>query len=312
MRLRVVDPDGAVVQERSLRAGVDSAETGLGDATLLKRAQHQVPANLFDDPSAAPALRFFTQMALPHAAKGGHLELAAPGTNGWITLDRLTLVDDSGVSHPISATRMWLSDLTRWREVNRFATSRLTDRRVDQQSPDEVPYVVMENLRALPRAWIVPMVKALDDGDALEAIRRSQLPDGARFDPRQTAIVSPDEGAPPGPFSPGAAEVTVEGISDGHITVNVSTEGGGFVVLSETDYPGWRARIDGHVVPVRRTDVALQGAVVPPGRHTVEFELASMTQRAGTALSLAGLLVCVVLIGADVRTRDQPAPQNVA
>ena len=311
MRLRMVDASGAVIQEQSLRAGVDSAETGLGDAALLQRAHHQVPANVFDDPSAAPALRFLTRMALPHAAKGGRLELDAPGTNGWITLDRLTLVDDSGASHPMSAPRMWLSDPTRWREVNRFATSRLTDRRVDQESPDEVPYFVMENLRALPRVWVVPVVKTLDDGDALEAIRRSQLPDGARFDPRQTALVSPDEGAPPGPFSPGTARATVEQISDGHITVHVSSDGGGFVVLSETDYPGWHARIDGNLAPVRRTNVALQGVVVPPGSHTVEFELTSTTQRAGTTLSVAGLLVCAMLIGSDVRKREQPAPQNV-
>jgi uncharacterized membrane protein YfhO len=81
-------------------------------------------------------------------------------------------------------------------------------------------------------------------------------------------------------------------------------------VLSETHYPGWRARIDGNIVPVRRTDVALQGVVVPPGHHTVEFELVSMTQRAGAALSIAGLLACAVLVFRDLRTREHPAPQN--
>ena len=75
---------------------------------------------------------------------------------------------------------MWLYDSTRWREVNRFSTSRLSDREADEDAPGDVPYIVLENLRALPRAWVVPNVKVLDDGDALEAIRRSQFPDGAR------------------------------------------------------------------------------------------------------------------------------------
>ena len=312
MRLRVVDAGGAIIGEQSLRAGVDTAETGLGDAAILRRAHHQVPTNLFDGSSAAPALRFFTRIALPRTAKGGRLELDAPGTNGWITIDRLTIVDDTGQSHPMGAPRMWLHDSTRWREVNRFSTSRLSDRGAAEDAADDVPYVVLENLRALPRAWVVPNVKVFDDGDALEAIRRSQFPDGARFDPRQTALGSPEAGPSVGPFPPGASSAKVEQISDGHITVTVSTTGGGFVVLSETDYPGWRARIDGNLAPVRRTDVALQGVVVPPGNHTVEFELASMTQRAGTALSVAGLLICVVLISSGVRKRDQPAQQNVA
>ncbi len=312
MRLRLAGANGAVIHEQSLRAGVDTAEAGLGDAAILKRAHHEVPTNVFDDSSAAPALRFFTRIALPHTAKGGRLELDAPGTNGWITIDRLTLVDDTGASHPMSAPRMWLSDPTRWREVNRFSTSRLSDRGADRNTSDGIPYVVLENVRALPRAWVVPNVKALGDSDALEAIRRSQFPDGARFDPRQTALVSPDEGPSVGPFPPGASSAKVEQISDSHITVTVSTTGGGFVVLSETDYPGWRARIDGNLEPVRRTDVALQGVVVPPGNHTVEFELASMTQRAGTAVSVAGLLICAALIASDVRKRDQPAQQNVA
>ena len=200
---------------------------------------------------------------------------------------------------------------TRWREVRRFATSRVTDRGSDQDIPGEDPYVVMENLRALPRAWVVTAVKTLDDPDALQAIRWSQLPDGTRFDPRQTALVSPGEGPPDGPFPAGPARARVEQISDGRITVTVSTGGGGFLVLSETDYPGWQARIDGAVARVRRTDVALQGVVVPPGDHTVEFELKSMTLRAGAALSLAGLLACATLLLSSLRTRERPAPQNV-
>jgi hypothetical protein len=311
-RLRIVTPQG-VVHEHSLRAGVDTAETGLhDDPALLKRARHQVPVNLFDDPSAAPALRFVTRITLPRVARGGRLELDAPATNGWITIDRLTLIDDTGTSHPLSAPRMWLSDATRWREGQHFTTSRVADRGVDRQTPDEIPYVVMENLRALPRAWVVPEMMALADADALEAIRRSQLPSGARFDPQHTALVAPEEGLPAGPFSPGSVSTQIQQISDGRITVTVSTVGGGFLVLSEVDYPGWRAHIDGTPVPVRRTDVALQGVVVPSGTHTVEFELVSLTQRAGASLSVAGLLICAVLIAWDLRQRAQPAPQNVA
>jgi hypothetical protein len=98
--------------------------------------------------------------------------------NGWITVDRLTLIDAQGRSHPLSAPSMWLSDATRWREVERFNTSRLSDRGTDQSAAGEIPYIILENLRALPRAWIVPDVTTLNDDDALEAVRIRNCPTG--------------------------------------------------------------------------------------------------------------------------------------
>jgi hypothetical protein len=187
----------------------------------------------------------------------------------------------------------------------------MTDRGADEARPGETNYTVYENLRAQPRAWIASEVRPVDDPDAIETIHRGQFPDGTTFNPRETAIVSPDEGAAGGPFPPGASRATVEQISDGRINVAVSTGGGGFLVLSEAHYPGWRARIDGTETPVRRADVALQGVVVPPGNHSVEFELVSMTERAGAALSVTGLLVFAALIASDLRKRGFPAPQNV-
>jgi uncharacterized membrane protein YfhO len=71
------------------------------------------------------------------------------------------------------------------------------------------------------------------------------------------------------------------------------------MVLSEVDYPGWRATIDGNPSAVRRADVALQGVVVPPGEHTVEFALASTTQRAGIIMSLLGVAACAALAAID-------------
>jgi len=302
VRLRVTGT-GGIVHEQSLRAGVDTAETAFSGARIVKRARHQVPSNLFDDPSAAPALRFLTRVTLPHTARGGRLEFDAPATYGWITIDRLTLIDDTGAAHPLSAPRMWLSDSTRWREVTRFATSRLTDRGVDQEIPGEIPYVAVENLRALPRAWVVSKMKTLADADALEAIRRSQLPDGARFNPREMALVSPNGGPPSdGPFPTGVATAQVEQISDGRITVSVSTGGGGFLVLSEAFYPGWHARIDDVETPVYLADAALQGVIVPAGRHLVHFEFTSRMRRGGAALSLFGI-ACVAVI--FWRTRSQ-------
>ena len=303
--------NAAAVEEHRLRAGIDTAEEGVLQPDVAPRAQHQAPSTIFPDPANPPGVRSFMRVALAAPIRGGRLDIDTPPTRGWLSIDRLTFIDTDRRSHPVSAPGVWLEDPERWHAVDHFATSRMTDRGADEARPGETNYTVYENLRAQPRAWIASEVRAVDDPDAIETIHRGQFPDGARFNARETAIVSPDEGAPVGPFSPGTSRVKVEQISDGRISVTVSTRGGGFLVLSESHYPGWRARIDGNLTRMRRADVALQGVVVPPGDHTVEFELVSMTLRAGAALSLTGMLVCVALFVSDHRTSGRPTPQNV-
>jgi len=79
-------------------------------------------------------------------------------------------------------------------------------------------------------------------------------------------------------------------------------------VLSEQDYPGWRARIDdGAARPVRRANMALMGIAVPPGQHTVQFELQSNSQRAGIALTVLGVLACALLVSSHRVRRDRAA-----
>lgn len=290
LHVRVMDGD-AVVEERTLRAGVDTAETGLSDPATAKRAQHQVPSHVFHDPSAPSALRFLTRLTLPHGVRGGRLELQAPATYGWITIDHLTIIDDAGAHHPLGGPALWLADARRWRAVEQFETSRVSDRGRDEKAAGETPYVVLENLRALPRAWIVSRTRALSDGDALETIRRSQLPDGTRFAPADMAVVSADDQPRAADtFDTGNRTATVEEIADSRIVVNAETSGGGFLVLSEAFYPGWRAWIDDAETHVYRADSALQGVVLPPGRHRVSFELRSRTLAVGRALSVLALI----------------------
>jgi hypothetical protein len=312
-RMRVTAP-GAVVAEEVFRAGVDTAEAALTEPAVLQRARHRIAPNRFADPSNPQALRFITRVKLARPVRGGRLDFTAPATHGWFTVDRVSLVDDRGVSHPLSAPRLWLSDTTRWREAAHFSTSRITDRGADEPGPLEVPETIYENLRALPRVWMVSEVKALDDRDALAAVRHGQLPDGARWDPSVTAIVAAGPKSQLQSYPHGAASARITAVDDGRFVMDVSSERGGFLVLSETHYPGWRANVDGAPRPIERVDFSLMGTSVPAGRHAVVFEFVSNVQRAGAALSVAGLLLGAGLIVPRFRrkTRTEEAPVHVA
>lgn len=290
--LEVIDSAGASWRQ-PLRAGIEVSEQNLDDPSVKATAQHQ-PAPPFDDPVLKGVS--LTRMTLPSPVRNGRLVLHGAATGGWATVFRLTLVDAAGTSHPQSIPSLFLQDRTRWREVERFSTTRTTDRDRENDESGETPNVVYENLRAAPRAWVASSVVPLEARDALAAVRHSQLPGGARFNPAEMAIVDDDAKGAAATFPAGARTAAVTDISDGRITVDVDAGGGGFLVLSEVWYPGWRARIDGQVRPVLRTDVSLQGVTVPAGRHTVVFELASTTLLAGRVLSVLALLCVGVLL----------------
>jgi hypothetical protein len=279
-----------------LIVGVDISERDLSDPPTRERAKHK-PAALFDDPSL-PRNQSLVLVRLSKPVRGGRLLLHGSAMNGWTSVERLSLIDSSGRSHPQRLDSLVLADPDRWREATRFRTSRVTDRDHDETGPDERELVVYENQRVLPRAWVVHSVKALNDADTLAAVQHSQLPDGRPFDPLTMALVEPGETPvnlpTDGRSGPSSARVTT--IEDGRIVVEMSSTSNGFLVLGEMFYPGWKARIDNRVTDVRRTDGVLQGVSVPSGEHTVIFELDSLSLTIGVVVSLTAALAALWLL----------------
>ncbi len=294
-RLQLIGAAGETF-ERPLLAGVDIAETGLTDPSLQRRAKHTA-ARIFDP--AASSFSYVVRADLPAPLRATRMQIDV-STAGWLEISRATVIDSSGRSVPLEIPGLLLEP-GRWREVRRFATSRVTDRGSDENSSAEQPHVVFENLRARPRAWVVDEVVPIAEKDMLTAVHHSRLPDGRPLDVARTALVYPGTmRATTYPQGPATAVVTT--VRDGAFTIDVTTTGGGFLVLSESFYPGWRARIGDRALPVYPSDVSLQGVAVPAGHQVVEFELVSSTLRAGAAVSGVALLV-LLLAAARAATR---------
>src|SRR2546429_8539757 len=80
------------------------------------------------------------------------------------------------------------------------------------------------------------------------------------------------------------------------VVVAASTDAPAWLVLTDTWFPGWRARVDGADVVVRRADHAFRAVALPPGRHEVEFTFTPRGLRAGAAITLAALALVGVLL----------------
>ncbi|MGF1504624.1 MAG: hypothetical protein ACFB51_05740 [Anaerolineae bacterium] len=142
---------------------------------------------------------------------------------------------------------------------------------------------VYERGRVLPLARIVTAAEVIDDDAA--AVARLHAPD---FDPAATAILDQQVDCLGG--TPGTAEILER--RDGYWRISVESDGGGLLVLAETDYPGWQVRIDGQTAEALTAYTAVRAVCVPPGQHTVDwvFRPVSLYAGAGVSLAMLGLI----------------------
>jgi uncharacterized membrane protein YfhO len=64
----------------------------------------------------------------------------------------------------------------------------------------------------------------------------------------------------------------------------------GYLVMSDTYYPGWTAQIDGTKTEVMRANFNFRAIYLPKGEHTVEFRYVPRFLLVGALISLATLL----------------------
>lgn len=134
---------------------------------------------------------------------------------------------------------------------------------------------------AVPRAFVVHAARVAGDAEALAAFVDSSQP------LRRTALLA--EGEPlEGPGCEGsAARVTKAGLS--WVEVALEACGPGYLLLSDSHYPGWEATLDGAPVPVRRANAVMRAVRVPPGSHSVRFDYRPLSFRLGALLSALAL-----------------------
>jgi uncharacterized membrane protein YfhO len=78
--------------------------------------------------------------------------------------------------------------------------------------------------------------------------------------------------------------------------------------LTEAWFPGWRAFLGDHEIPIVRVDYALMGAVVPAGGGEIRFEFRSNYFRYGLAITGVTLLLISFIAFSGV-FRRRPGPR---
>lgn len=93
--------------------------------------------------------------------------------------------------------------------------------------------------------------------------------------------------------------------TDQELTLQVKTPRCGLLVLADTYYPGWEARINGQPAPIYRANYNFRAVAVPPGDHRLSFVYRPRSFYNGGLISAAGLVILLGLLGKRRLDRSQ-------
>jgi hypothetical protein len=145
---------------------------------------------------------------------------------------------------------------------------------------------------AWPHAWAVHEAVVATSDEETWAILNA--PD---FDPARRVVLphEPDIALPGGDTT--GSRVDILEYTPTRISLQADMVDHGLLVLSDVDYPGWQARVDGQPAPVYRANYLLRAVPVEAGQHRVEVYYDPPLFKVGLAITILTLLVSGVLLG---------------
>lgn len=192
----------------------------------------------------------------------------------FMFLNRLT-----GAKYAIFAQPVEKSGLKKVFETN-FSTGQ------DQISVYEIsdPY---------PRVFLVPQA---EKAQPLE-IKNHLL--AGDFNPKEKVFIEEnDVGNKDSRGQDFSGSAQFEKYSDLEVVVKTQSQGSGFLFLSDSYYPGWKATVDGKETKILRANYAFRAMAVPEGEHRVVFEFKPKSFDIGLKVSLATTAATLIMIAA--------------
>jgi hypothetical protein len=137
--------------------------------------------------------------------------------------------------------------------------------------------VVYEVQGVLPRAYFASRIYPFDPEGFGQGMLLNRAPVDAAFVTGWTGSEAASTG-----------RVTAARWGESRFALDVQAPDGGFLVVSESDFPGWSCRVDGKPVPIARVNGRVMGIVLPRGARQVRLEIHSDGLRWGLGAALLG------------------------
>ncbi len=265
-RLTLIDTTGAR-HPLSIRG---NEQTAYRRATTPAPGDLRVVSAVPLDYAGTVGRSYYTSMTLPSPVTVTSLELDYVAPTGQLRLLGLSLVGDQGQVTELSP---YMRDTYQRIYADKNST-------------------VYENKQVLPRAYAVHTVMIVQGEDAaLSAVASPQ------FSPADEVVLEdPRAPVPSRSGGSGASDVRVDGYTPMRVTLHAAMQGDGYLVLSDTNYPGWKADVDGKTVPIYQADYLFRAVYLTKGDHEVTFHYEPTSLWVGSAVSLGSLVITVTEI----------------
>lgn len=260
-----------------LRAGIDVSEKAVDRPSLRQAMQHgRAPVALdFDDTTVAGEIytAHLFVATLPVSSTTRETTLTITPTDPSIELDvfGIGLVDSSG-----TVTTLDLSNRDGFRRVG--------------------PQVI-ENTRALPRAFVFPKTAAFAVPPRLPA---TTVVTGRDFDPQHVLVIEGDGTlgtTTPAETTAVPRPATVEDFGPDRVRVHATATDPSYLVLDDFYQREWSVTVDNQPAKILIGNMLFRAVSLEPGDHVVEFTYAPRLYLAATAVSVltvVGLLATIV------------------
>ncbi len=148
---------------------------------------------------------------------------------------------------------------------------------------------VYHNRQVLPRAFVINQTEVIEDEEKILTRLGSK-----KFNFREEVILEEDipelMSVSRSPANNSMAEIV--DYQANRVEIEAMMDRKGFLVLSDTYYPGWRVWVDGREEKIYRADYLLRAVHLSPGFHQVKFVFDPLSFKLGLWMAL-GTIVCL-------------------
>lgn len=149
---------------------------------------------------------------------------------------------------------------------------------IDVDSATGAPLGYRTRQTQYPHARLVYDLRSVEEAKVEETLTSADV------DLAKTAVSGPTSESLNSGTGVGTAQITEYGANE--ISVKTKSSDDALLVLSEVDYPAWKAYLDGDERPIARVNWAQRGVFVPSGDHIVEMRYESSEFAVGRTISL--------------------------
>lgn len=162
---------------------------------------------------------------------------------------------------------------------------------------------VYQNHSALPRAFIVHEAIVADSDEQALGILQDPT-----FDPKRSVVLSGGRSLDVGQ---GQSDVTIRSYEPHRIELRVNLDVPGYLILTDSYYPGWSAEVDGEPATIHRADLYFRAIALEPGEHRLTLQYEPRSAYLGMAISVIAWLAWGLSLAIMVGRIGRKSPSGV-